>query len=103
MKLTDRIDLILWRYLERKLKIFTAPTQIYKLDYSGICHGCDGEVKINPLFVTKISEDEEIIRYWTITPYLCSHCSSIIHSVRVYKSLNITRELEKIKIKHENC
>ena len=67
-------------------------------NYNGVCHECNSPIRYdgNMTFI----EVEETATEWCVIPtdiYECPHCGATMRVMRIYKSLEISKEL----VKHE--
>ena len=70
---------------------------VLNVGYGGICHACNSPVAYDDemLVVEVINTDA----YWIAVPidsYECPHCGTHIETIRVYKSLEVTKELSRV-------
>lgn len=102
MNIIRRIDRWIIDYIGKKYKFHFTPIEVYCIRYSGFCHNCNGDINIDPLFVTKFWEDDERQLFWPISPQFCPNCNEAMRGFQSYKSLDVTKELEALKLHHES-
>ncbi len=65
--------------------------------YGGVCHDCNSPVAYDEeMLVIEIAETNE---YWLGVPvdaYECPYCSKPVSMMKVYKSLEVSKELSKV-------
>lgn len=71
----------------------TARTVKNARDYGGVCENCGGQVgRAGDMTVVEIDETDE---YWLVVPidlFACPHCGNDARSIRIWKSLDVTKE-----------
>ena len=65
-------------------------------DYGGVCHNCNSPIAYDGEIVAiEIANEND---YWLVIPidvYECPYCNNIIETMRIYKSLEVSKELSK--------
>ena len=70
---------------------------VLNIGYGGVCHACNSPVAYDDemLLVEVIKTDV----YWIGVPvdiYECPHCNTHVETIRIYKSLEVSKELSKV-------
>lgn len=70
-------------------------------EYKGVCEGCGAELEyLDELIVIEIGLDDEKAMLVPIDRLICSSCNHEISILKLYRSMEISGELEIIK--HES-
>ena len=66
-------------------------------DYGGVCHGCNSPIYYDgEMIVIEIENTIEYIRVVPVNIYECSFCGEIMRVVKIYKNLDISKELAEL-------
>jgi dUTPase len=66
--------------------------------YNGICDGCQIDLEYKgDLVVIKVDENDEEVVLVSKDRIICPNCNKEIVTMKLYKNLEISRELNKIK------
>ena len=83
-------------FIDDKYRAFTKLVSIGK--YTGVCDSCGVEVEYGSSFYAwfvKETESEQL--HIPLIPFTCPSCMRHVVVVRLFKTLDITQELEAIK------
>jgi hypothetical protein len=78
--------------MDNEIKLFIAD------NYKGTCLSCGQLFLINKMIVNKFREDNEMVYYWPIEPFMCPHCNTLVGIIGVYKDskINVTDEFKNL-------
>ena len=66
-------------------------------DYGGVCHKCNSPVSYQgEMFLIEIEETSEYWRAVPVDEFRCPFCDEIVYIIKIYKSLDVTKELTKV-------
>jgi hypothetical protein len=96
--MTSRLRVI---FEKVKTQITGRRIRLYRLpDYHGVCNQCGSPVWRTDIWCTKIDITDDADIFWSIYPRTCAHCGTLLLIYKVWKDLNVTREL-KAMVHHE--
>jgi hypothetical protein len=74
-------------------------SKIYSMNsYSGICGCCAAPVEYSERFYIRWAwEDDRVLCFIPLTCFSCPSCNEKIARITIYKTMNITDELQSIK------
>lgn len=78
-----------------KLLLVKKHTIISLMNFDGVCHNCNSPISYDGEIIgVEHEKTEHDFRVIPIDLLICSFCENTIEVMRVYTSLNVTKELE---------
>ncbi len=70
---------------------------ILNIGYGGVCHNCNSPIAYDDeMIVVEIVKTDDFFLAVPIDSYECPYCNAHVETIRVYRSLDVTKELSKV-------